>query len=55
MNQGNTGVWREGQVDSRNDSGVFNCTTYNGFCKPDNQAVYVNATCEYMTDALKEL
>lgn len=55
MNQGNTGVRQEGQVDSRNDSGIFNCTAYNGFGKPDSRKVYVNVACEYMINALEKL
>ena len=54
MNQGNTGVRLEGQVDSRNDSGIFNCTAYYGFDDSDSQAVYVNVACEYMIYALKK-
>ena len=53
MNQGNTGVRHEGQVDSRNDSGIFNVTAYNGFGKPASQAVYVNVAFEYMINTLK--
>ena len=55
VNQGNTGVRQEGQVDSRNDSGIFNCTAYNGFGKPDSREVYVNVACEYMVNALEKL
>ena len=56
-NQGNTGVLQEGKVltiekISRNDSGTFNCTAYNGFGEADSRTVYVNVTCEY---ALKKL
>ena len=51
-NQGNTGVLQEGKVltitkISRDDSGTFNCTAYNGFGKTDSQTVRVNVTCEY--------
>ena len=51
-NQGNTGVQREGKVltinkISRNDSGTFNCTAYNGFGEADSQTAHVNVTCEY--------
>ena len=51
-NQGNTGVLQEGKVltitkISRNDSGTFNCTAYNGFGEADSQRVHVNVTCEY--------
>ena len=55
VNQGNTGVRPEGQVDSRNDTGIFNCTAYNGFGKPDSRKVYVNVACEYMVNALEKL
>lgn len=54
MNQGNTGV-RQGQVDSMNDSGIFNCTAYNRFGKPDSREVYMNVACEYMVNALEKL
>ena len=54
MNQGNTGVRHDGQVDSRNDSGIFNVTAYNGFGKPGSQAVYVNVAFEYMINTLKK-
>ena len=55
--QGNTSVLREGKVltitkISRNASGTFHCTAYNGFGEADSQAVYVNVTREY---ALKKL
>ena len=52
-NQGNTGVLQEGKVltikkkISRNNSGTFNCTTYNGFGEADSQIVHVNVTCKY--------
>lgn len=55
MNQGNTGVRQEGQVDSRNDSGIFNCTACNGLGKPDIREVYVNVACDYMVNALEKL
>ena len=32
---------------SRNDSGTFNCTAYNGFGEADSQTVHVDVTCEY--------
>ena len=32
---------------SRNDSGTFNCTAYNGFGEADSQTVLVDVTCEY--------
>ena len=49
-NQGNS-VLQEGKVltitkVSRNDSGTFNCTAYNGFGEADSQTVHVNVTCE---------
>ena len=54
VHQGNTGV-RQGQVDSMNDSGIFNCTAYNRFGKPDSREVYMNVACEYMVNALEKL
>ena len=50
-NHGNS-VLQEGKVliitkVSRNDSGTFNCTAYNGFGEVDSQTVHVNVTCEY--------
>ena len=56
-NQGNIDVLPVGKVlnitkISRNDSGTFNCTAYNGFGEADSQTVHVNVTCEY---ALKKL
>ena len=56
-NQGHTGVLQEGKVltikeISRNDSGTFLCTAYNGFGEADSRTVHVNVTCEY---ALKKL
>ena len=53
-NQGNTGVVQEGKVltitnINRTDAGTFTCTAYNGFGKPENQTVYVNVTCEYVS------
>ena len=56
-NEGNTGVLPVGKVlnitkISRNDSGTFKCTAYNGFGEADSQTVHVNVTCEY---ALKKL
>ena len=56
-NQGKTGLLQEGKVltikkISRNDSGTFNCTAYNGFGEADSRTVHVNVTCEY---ALKKL
>ena len=52
-NQGNTGVVQVGKVltitnISRTDAGIFTCTAYNGFGKPENQTVYVNVICEYV-------
>ena len=32
---------------NRNDSGLFDCTAYNGFGNPDSQAVNVDVTCKY--------
>ncbi|XP_022799300.1 fibroblast growth factor receptor 3-like isoform X2 [Stylophora pistillata] len=48
-NQGNTGMLQEGKVltitkISRNDSGTFNCTAYNGFGEAESQTVFVNVT-----------
>ena len=56
-NQGNIDVLPIGKVlnitkISRNDSGTFNCTAYNGFGEADSQTVHVNVHCEY---ALKKL
>ena len=53
-NEGNTGVVQEGKVltitnINRTDAGTFTCTAYNGFGKPENQTVYVNVTCEYVS------
>ena len=53
-NQGNNGVVQEGKVltitnINRTDAGTFTCTAYNGFGKPENQTVYVNVTCEYVS------
>ena len=50
-NHGNS-VLQEGKVltitkVSRNDSGTFNCTAYNGFGEADSQTVHLNVTCEY--------
>ena len=50
-NHGNS-VLQEGKVltitkVSRNDSGTFNCTAYNGFGEADSQTVLVDVTCEY--------
>ena len=55
-NHGNS-VLQEGKVltitkVSRNDSGTFNCTAYNGFGEADSQTVLVDVTCEY---ALKKI
>ena len=57
-NQGNTGVLQEGKVltitkISRNDSGTFLCTAYNGFGEADSRAVHVNVICEYALKKLK--
>ena len=43
-NQGNTGVVQEGKVLTityikRGDAGIFTCTAYNGFAKPESQTV----------------
>lgn len=51
-NQGNTNVLPKGKVltirkISRNDSGTFKCTAFNGFGKAESRTVYVNVTCEY--------
>lgn len=59
-NQGDTGLQQGRNVltikeISRNDSGTFNCTAYNGFGEADSRTVYVNVTCEYMYIALKKL
>ncbi|CAH3161360.1 unnamed protein product [Pocillopora meandrina] len=48
-NEGNTGVLPVGKVlnitkISRNDSGTFNCTAYNGFGEADSQTVHVTVT-----------
>ena len=56
-NEGNTGVLPVGKVlnitkISRNDSGTFNCTAYNGFGEADSQTVHVNVTCEYALEKL---
>ena len=32
---------------------MSNCAAYNGFGKPDSEAVYVNVTCEYIIYSLK--
>ena len=50
--QRNTGVIQGRQVltitnINRTDAGIFTCTAYNGFGKPEKQTVYVNVTCEY--------
>ena len=51
-NQGNTVVVQEGKVltitnINRTDAGGYTCTAYNGFGKPENQAVSVIVTSEY--------
>ena len=51
-NQGNIGVVQVGKVlnitnINRSHAGAFTCTAYNGFCKPENQTIYVNVTCKY--------
>ena len=56
-NQGNTVVVGEGKLltlpnINTTDAGNYTCTAYNGFGKSENQAVYVNVTCEY---ALKNI
>ena len=56
-NHVNTGVEQEGKVltitnINRSNAGIFTCTAYNGFGKPEKRTDYVNVTCEF---ALKKL
>ncbi|XP_066025263.1 uncharacterized protein [Pocillopora verrucosa] len=48
-NQGNIGLVQEGKVlnitsINRTDAGVYTCTAYNGFGKPENRTINVNVT-----------
>ena len=56
-NHGNSRLLQEGKVltipkVSRNDSGTFKCTAYNGFGEADSRIIYLNVTCEYVLKKL---
>ena len=58
MSQGKASVQQERQMVtitkiSSSDSGIFNCAAYNGFGKPDSEALYMNVPREYIIYTLK--